>query len=96
MKENKPIILTRKKPEEDEKKSRVVDIEEVKPRFVGREMGEMIRDARTRHGLSQKELAHKMNRNVNIVNTWESGKGVYDERTAKKFEDVLNIKLNLR
>lgn len=91
MKENKPIILTKKKPQ-DEGKPKIVELEDVRVRLVTKEIGEMIKKSRVKQELSQKDLAQKMNKNVAVVNTWEGGKAVYDEKTAKKFEEILKIK----
>lgn len=91
---DKPIIITKKKPQDENKKAKAADIDEVKIKFVSKEVGDMIKTTRNKQELSQKELAHKMNKNVNVVNTWENGKAVYDEKIAKKFEDVLSIRFN--
>lgn len=89
MKESKPIIIMKKKPQEERK---VVDPEENKAP-VTREMGERIRMTREKKEMSQKDLAHAMNKDLNTVTSWESGKAVFSESTAKKFEGVLGISL---
>ena len=72
----------------------MIDLEYVKVKLISKEIGEVIRNARTKQELFQMDLPHKIKKNVRIVNTWESGKVVYDEKTANKFEETLKIKLN--
>ena len=44
--------------------------------------------------MSQKELAQKLNIDSKIIQTYESGKAIPDNKLMIKLEKILNIKLN--
>ena len=92
MRENKPIIITKTK-QDGQGNPRTVNTEEVEMKIVDRKMGEAIMNARTKKGLSRKDLAQNMNKNLSIIDSWERCEAVYEEKIAKEFEKALGIKL---
>ncbi len=52
-----------------------------------------IADARRAKELTQKDLATKINEKPQIVNEYESGKGVPNQQILAKMERVLGVKL---
>ncbi|CAD24966.1 similarity to HYPOTHETICAL PROTEIN Y586_METJA [Encephalitozoon cuniculi GB-M1] len=91
MRDNKPIILTRKKPEEQSKARDGVP-EDTGLRIVSKRVGDAIANARAQKGMSRKDLAQKMKKNVSIIDSWERGEAVYNEKIAKEFESILEVK----
>lgn len=93
MRDNKPIILIKKKVEGQDR-PRSAGSEDVELRMVSKRAGDAIASARTRKGLSRKDLAQKMKKNVSVIDGWERGEAVYNERIAKELESVLECKFN--
>jgi putative transcription factor len=88
----KPIIITKKKPEDEKRKAKIASLEEA-PAFVDRDTALAIRSARAKAELSQKKLGLQMSVNASVIADWENQKAVYDEKIARKFEKALSIKL---
>lgn len=57
-------------------------------------VAENIKDARLRAGLSQEELAQKLNAHVPQISRWESGKHSIDLYTAFWLSRVLNVSMD--
>ncbi|KAH9412188.1 hypothetical protein HK407_01g00810 [Ordospora pajunii] len=95
MRENKPIIITKAK-QDGQGKPKAANVQDVELKMVDRRMGEAIMNARTKKGLSRKDLAQSMNKNQSIIDSWERSEAVYEEKMAKEFEKALGIKLERR
>ena len=54
---------------------------------------ELIRENRTKAGLSQEELAKKLNESLNVIKKIEKGSMTPTEKLAVKFEKLFKIKL---
>ncbi|ADM10948.1 uncharacterized protein Eint_010860 [Encephalitozoon intestinalis ATCC 50506] len=93
MRNNKPIILTKKKPE-DQNKPKTAALEDSELKMVSKEAGDSIANARTRKGMSRKDLAQKMKKNVSVIDSWERGEAVYNEKIAQELESILEFKIN--
>lgn len=93
MRDNKPIILTKKKPE-GQNKPKGADPEDVEVKMVSKEIGDAIANARTRKGMSRKDLAQKLKKNVSVVDSWERGEAPYNEKIASEIEKLLEFKIN--
>jgi len=63
------------------------------PKKVDASVGKAIQKGRQDKGLSQKDLATKINEKPTIVNEYESGKGTPNQQILSKMERVLGIKL---
>ena len=72
--------------------SDTMDIE-VKP-TVSLNNSLLIQKARMAKKMSQKDLAQKLNIDSKIIQTYESGKAIPDNKLMIKLEKILNIKLN--
>lgn len=57
---------------------------------------QQIRNARSAKGMTQKELAAKINVKSNIINSYESGNIIPDAATLQKISRVLGTPLKLR
>jgi len=55
-----------------------------------------IQKARTSLGMTQKDLALKINEKVNIVNDYETGKAIPDITVTQKLEKALGIKIIIK
>jgi putative transcription factor len=49
--------------------------------------------ARQAQGLSQKDLAQKINEKPNIINDYEASRGVPNQQVLSKLQRILNVKL---
>ncbi|KXN70031.1 endothelial differentiation-related factor 1 [Conidiobolus coronatus NRRL 28638] len=67
--------------------------EAVAPPTVSLSVGQAIMKARQAQGLSQKDLAQKINEKPNIINDYEASRGVPNQQVLSKLQRVLNIKL---
>ncbi|KAG5858926.1 hypothetical protein KMI_10g16260 [Encephalitozoon hellem] len=93
MRNNKPIILTKKRPEGQNKPKGASD-EDVEVRMVSKEVGDAIANARTKKGMSRKDLAQKMKKNVSVIDSWERGEAAYNEKIASELEKILEFKID--
>ena len=62
------------------------EVDEKKHPFIGNELKLAIQKARTGQGLSQKELAHRMNTQVQLINLYECGRAIPDNAFIAKME----------
>jgi putative transcription factor len=60
---------------------------------VSADVSKAIQSARQKLGLSQKDLAAKVNEKVNVVNDLEANKGQPNQAVLAKLERVLGVKL---
>ncbi|AFN82419.1 hypothetical protein EROM_010750 [Encephalitozoon romaleae SJ-2008] len=93
MRDNKPIILTKKKPE-GQNRPKGPNPEDVEVKMVSKEVGDAIANARTRKGMSRKDLAQKLKKNVSVIDSWERGEAPYNEKIASEIEKLLEFKIN--
>lgn len=68
------------------------DVPQIK-RF-GRENGKIIQNARMAKKWTQDQLAQQINERKNVVNEYENGNVVPDNKVVNKLRRVLNVKLN--
>lgn len=54
---------------------------------------ELIRESRTKMGLTQEELAKKINENLNVIKKVEKGTMIPTEKLSKKLDRLFKIKL---
>lgn len=62
---------------------------------VNESVGKMIREARKRKGLTQRELGEKLGIGEPTVNKYESGKQNPTVDTLKRIADALGVTLNI-
>lgn len=90
MYDDKPIIIRKTKKETGPKN--IVSLDDKELKLVPRSISEKIKKGREKMMMNQKELAMKMAKKVAVISEWETGKAQYDEKMAKKFEEILKIK----
>ncbi|XP_044732701.1 endothelial differentiation-related factor 1 homolog [Chrysoperla carnea] len=69
------------------------ETEELKHESVPLSMGKLIQQGRQAKGMSQKDLATKINEKPQVVNDYEAGRGIPNNLVIGKIEKVLGIKL---
>merc|ERR1712032_125475 len=69
------------------------DTESTQVKKVEASVGKLIMKARNAKGLSQKELATKIQEKPQVVNEYESGKAIPNNQIMNKLERALGIKL---
>jgi len=67
--------------------------EELRHETVDRNLGLIIQKARNDKGITQKELATKINEKPQIVNEYEQGKAIPNQQIIAKLERALGVKL---
>lgn len=70
------------------------DEEGPKLKTFGKENGKLLQSARTARKLTQEELANQINEKKNIINLYEVGNIVPDNKILNKLRRILNIKFN--
>lgn len=65
----------------------------VKPKKIDLNLKQSIQNARINKKLSQKQLASQMGVNVQIINSYETGKAIPNNNFISKIEKILNTKL---
>ncbi|OMH84233.1 Multiprotein-bridging factor 1 [Zancudomyces culisetae] len=63
------------------------------PQKVELSVGRAIQSSRTEKGLSQKDLAVKINEKQNVINDYEAGRAIPNQQILGKLERALGIKL---
>lgn len=95
-----PIVLNKKSKTKHTAKRKIKtpvikinpDTEEMpKLPVISKELAHSIKMARNAKGLSQKELAVKINENLNVVSDYESGKGIINRKILRKIKKVLEM-----
>ncbi|XP_066592090.1 endothelial differentiation-related factor 1 homolog [Prorops nasuta] len=69
------------------------ETEELKHDKVPLDLGKLIQQGRQNKGLSQKDLATKVNEKAQVINDYEAGRGIPNQMVIGKIERVLGIKL---
>ena len=60
---------------------------------LGMSVGKLIQKGRQDKGMTQKELATKINEKPQIINEYEQGKGIPNNQIMTKIEKAIGIKL---
>ncbi|XP_044733073.1 endothelial differentiation-related factor 1 homolog [Chrysoperla carnea] len=69
------------------------ETEELRHERVSLDLGKLIQQGRQAKGMSQKDLATKINEKPQVVNDYEAGRGIPNNLVIGKMEKVLGIKL---
>ncbi|XP_011337198.1 endothelial differentiation-related factor 1 homolog isoform X3 [Ooceraea biroi] len=69
------------------------ETEELKHDQIPLELGKLIQQGRQSKGLSQKDLATKVNEKAQVINDYEAGRGIPNQMVIGKIERVLGLKL---
>ncbi|XP_053595841.1 endothelial differentiation-related factor 1 homolog isoform X2 [Microplitis mediator] len=69
------------------------ETEELKHETVPLDLGKLIQQGRQSKGLSQKDLATKVNEKAQVINDYEAGRGIPNQMVIGKIEKVLGVKL---
>ena len=69
------------------------DNEELKVDKVSFSLKNAIRDARIAKKLTQKQLAQMINEKADVIQNYENGKAIPDQRLLNKLRRILNAKL---
>ncbi|VEL22003.1 unnamed protein product [Protopolystoma xenopodis] len=83
----------RQKPNEKHTRKIEEEQESFHIEHVSADVGKAIMQARQAKGLTQKDLATKINEKPQIVSDYETGKGVKNQNVLAKMEKVLGVKL---
>tara|TARA_Y100000389_G_scaffold184616_1_gene203234 strand:+ start:263 stop:601 length:339 start_codon:yes stop_codon:yes gene_type:complete len=65
-----------------------------KIKTFGKENGKILQNARTSRKLTQEQLANQINEKKNVINSYEVGNIVPDNKILNKLRRILNIKFN--
>jgi putative transcription factor len=88
------INIKSKKRKRQDNTSTIAKSEEARPiTTISVSISSLIRDARKVKGMTQKELANKINEKPDIISKYESGKAFPDQQILGKMEKVLGVKL---
>ncbi|XP_011693586.1 PREDICTED: endothelial differentiation-related factor 1 homolog isoform X1 [Wasmannia auropunctata] len=69
------------------------ETEELKHDQIPLELGKLIQQGRQNKGMSQKDLATKVNEKAQVINDYEAGRGIPNQMVIGKIERVLGMKL---
>ncbi|XP_012286722.1 endothelial differentiation-related factor 1 homolog [Orussus abietinus] len=69
------------------------ETEELKHDKIPLDLGKLIQQGRQGKGMSQKDLATKVNEKAQVINDYEAGRGIPNQMVIGKIERVLGIKL---
>lgn len=69
------------------------ETEELKHEKIPLELGRLIQQSRMGKGMSQKDLATKVNEKPQIINDYEAGRGIPNQVVIGKIEKALGVKL---
>lgn len=69
------------------------ETEELKHETISLDVGKLIQQGRQNKGLSQKELATKINEKPQVITDYEAGKGIPNNVILGKIERAIGIKL---
>ncbi|XP_033223782.1 endothelial differentiation-related factor 1 homolog [Belonocnema kinseyi] len=69
------------------------ETEELKHETVPLDLGKLIQQGRQNKGLSQKDLATKVNEKTQVINDYEAGRGIPNQLVIGKIEKILGMKL---
>lgn len=69
------------------------DTEETKIETVSLDVGKLIQKGRTEKGLTQKELATRINEKPQVINDYEAGRAIPNNQILSKIERIIGLKL---
>jgi len=93
-KEDAPLPIVAQRLESRERRGKPKDVYDAGGKDeLADDLGKRIRDARSKRGITHKELAMKINEKVTVVSKVETGEMRPDDRLVKKLERELGIKL---
>jgi putative transcription factor len=69
------------------------ETEELKHETISLDIGKIIQQGRQAKGLSQKDLATKINEKPQIITDYEAGRGIPNNVIIGKIEKVIGLKL---
>ncbi|XP_066922881.1 endothelial differentiation-related factor 1-like [Clytia hemisphaerica] len=69
------------------------DTEETKIETVSLDVGKLIQKGRTEKGLTQKELATRINEKPQVINDYEAGRAIPNNQILSKVERIIGLKL---
>lgn len=93
-KEDAPLPIVAQRLESRERRGKPTDVYDAGGKDeLADDLGKRIRDARSKKGMTHKELAMKINEKVTVVSKVETGEMRPDDRLVKKLERELGIKL---
>lgn len=69
------------------------ETEELHHEHVSLEVGKIIQQGRQAKGLTQKELAQKINEKQQVINEYESGRAIPNNQVMGKLERAIGLKL---
>lgn len=69
------------------------DTEETKVETVSLDVGKLIMKGRTEKGLTQKDLATRINEKPQVINDYEAGRAIPNNQILSKVERAIGIKL---
>lgn len=69
------------------------ETEELHHEKVGLDIGKLIQQARQAKGMTQKDLATKINEKVQVINEYEAGKAIPNQVILAKVERVLGVRI---
>ena len=91
-----PVIIKKTNPISNSNKSiNKLDSDEIeKQNNISLDNRLLIQQARLAHKLTQKDLAHKINKDAKTIQNYEAGNIVPDYNIMCKLEKILKLKLN--
>jgi putative transcription factor len=93
-KEDAPMPIVAQRLESRERRGKPKDVYDAGGKDeLADDLGKRIRDARSKRGMTHKELAMKINEKVTVLSKVETGEMRPDDRLVKKLERELGIKL---
>ncbi len=96
-KEEAPLPVVAQRLESRERRGKPKDVYETGgPEELVDDFGKLVRDARSKRGMTQKELAMKLNERVTVLAKVENAEMRPDDKLIKKLEKELAIKLKER
>lgn len=100
----KPIILGKTKIKKDKEKTKITKIADpnvkmekkieegkLEHKKITNELRAQIQKGRSTNGLTQKDLANRVNLPLSVINDIESGKAIYNHNHINKIKRVLKI-----
>ncbi|KAL1130997.1 hypothetical protein AAG570_012236 [Ranatra chinensis] len=69
------------------------ETEELRHETIPLGLGKLIQQTRQARGMSQKDLATKINEKPQVINDYEAGRGIPNQAIIGKMERVLGVKL---
>jgi ribosome-binding protein aMBF1 (putative translation factor) len=94
-KKDKPIKKTCPKIEVNKVIKQLLDDDDTTEplKTFGKENGKILQNARTANKLTQEQVGNQINERKNIVNLYETGNVVPDNRIVNKFRKLFNVKI---